>query len=43
MILSGLKIKEEIINNNISIKPYNDYLLNPNSYNYRLAVRQFGA
>lgn len=37
MILSGLKIKAEIINNNISIDPYNDYLLNPNSYNYRLA------
>lgn len=37
MILSGLKIKEEISNNNINIEPYNDYLLNPNSYNYRLA------
>ena len=37
MILSGLKIKEEIKKNNINIEPYNDNLLNPNSYNYRLA------
>ena len=36
MILSGLKIKEELLNNNISIEPYNENLLNPNSYNYRL-------
>ena len=37
MILSGLKIKEEVLNDNISIVPYSDNLLNPNSYNYRLA------
>lgn len=37
MILSGLKIKEEILKNNINIVPYDDNLLNPNSYNYRLA------
>ena len=37
MILSGIKIKEKIKKNNISIEPYNDNLLNPNSYNYRLA------
>lgn len=36
MILSGLKIKKEIENGNITICPYNDSLLNPNSYNYRL-------
>ena len=37
MILSGLKIKEEVLNKNIDIEPYCDELLNPNSYNYRLA------
>lgn len=37
MILSGLKIKEEIKNGNIIIEPYNNSLLNPNSYNYRLS------
>ena len=36
MILSGLKIKEEIINSNIFIEPFDDNLMNPNSYNYRL-------
>jgi len=36
MILSGLKIKEEVKNGNITLKPYNEKLLNPNSYNYRL-------
>lgn len=36
MILSGLKIKEEVMNNNIFIEPFNENLLNPNSYNYRL-------
>lgn len=36
MILSGLKIKEEIKKGNISIEPFNENLLNPNSYNYRL-------
>ena len=36
MILSGLKIKEEVKKGNINIEPFNEYLLNPNSYNYRL-------
>ena len=36
MILSGLKIKEEVLNNKIYIEPFNEELLNPNSYNYRL-------
>jgi len=36
MILSGLKIKEEVINNEINIFPFEENLLNPNSYNYRL-------
>lgn len=36
MILSGLKIKEEVLNNRIFIEPFNEELLNPNSYNYRL-------
>ena len=37
MILSGLKIKEEIEKGNITIEPFDEGLLNPNSYNYRLA------
>lgn len=36
MILSGLKIEEEVRNGNISISPFSKSLLNPNSYNYRL-------
>lgn len=36
MILSGLKIKEEVKNNKVFIEPFDDRLLNPNSYNYRL-------
>lgn len=36
MILSGLKIKDEVKKGNITISPFNDELLNPNSYNYRL-------
>ena len=36
MILSGLKIKEEVINKKIFIKPFEEKLMNPNSYNYRL-------
>lgn len=35
MILSGLKIKEEL-NKNIFITPFNEKALNPNSYNLRL-------
>ncbi len=36
MILSGLKIKEEVINNKITIDPFNENDINPNSYNYTL-------
>jgi len=36
MILSGPKIDEEVNNGNITIFPFCEYLLNPNSYNYRL-------
>lgn len=35
MILSGLKIKEEL-NKNIFIEPFQESALNPNSYNLRL-------
>lgn len=36
MILSGLKIKEEVKNNKIIIDPFNSEDINPNSYNYTL-------
>lgn len=36
MILSGLKIKEEVFNQKITIKPFNEKDINPNSYNYTL-------
>lgn len=36
MILTGSKIKEEIKNGNITIKPFSLDQVNPNSYNYRL-------
>lgn len=36
MILSGLKIKEEVKNGNIVISPFNSDDINPNSYNYTL-------
>jgi len=36
MILSGKKIKEEVKNGNINIEPFDEKLLNPNSYNYHL-------
>lgn len=36
MILSGLKIKEELKKNKIFIERYNESLMNPNSYNYTL-------
>lgn len=36
MILSGLKIKEEVFNKKITIKPFNEKDINPNSYNYTL-------
>jgi dCTP deaminase len=36
MILTGLKIKEEIQSGNITIEPFLESQVNPNSYNYRL-------
>ena len=36
MILSGNKIKEEVKNGNINIEPFDENMLNPNSYNYHL-------
>jgi dCTP deaminase len=36
MILSGLEIKKQIAEGSISITPYSDSQLNPNSYNLRL-------
>ncbi|MDO4629604.1 MAG: dCTP deaminase [Planctomycetia bacterium] len=36
MILSGIKIREEIQKGNILIEPYREEQLNPNSYNLRL-------
>lgn len=36
MILTGSKIKEEVENGKIVIKPFSEEQINPNSYNYRL-------
>lgn len=36
MILSGFKIKDEVKNNKITINPFNEMDINPNSYNYTL-------
>ncbi|CAL7959340.1 dCTP deaminase, dUMP-forming [Alphaproteobacteria bacterium] len=36
MILTGKKIRQEVLNNNIHIKPFDQNFINPNSYNYRL-------
>ena len=36
MILSGLKIREEVRNGKIQIDPFTEKQLNPNSYNLRL-------
>ncbi|MBE6426463.1 MAG: dCTP deaminase [Thermoguttaceae bacterium] len=36
MILSGLKIREEVRNGKIQIDPFSEKQLNPNSYNLRL-------
>lgn len=36
MILSGIKIKEEVENKKIIIEPFNEKDINPNSYNYTL-------
>jgi dCTP deaminase len=36
MILTGSKIKEEVANGSIRIRPFSEEQVNPNSYNYRL-------
>lgn len=36
MILTGAQIKQEVHDGTISIVPFKDDLINPNSYNYRL-------
>lgn len=36
MILTGSKIKEEVIKGSIRISPFSEEQVNPNSYNYRL-------
>ena len=36
MILSGIKIKEEVENKRITIVPFDETNINPNSYNYTL-------
>ena len=36
MILSGNKIKEEVKKGRITIEPFDENMLNPNSYNYEL-------
>lgn len=36
MILSGIKIEEEVKNNKITIMPFDKENINPNSYNYTL-------
>src|SRR3990167_5116795 len=36
MILTGSKIKEEIVRGTIKISPFSEEQVNPNSYNYRL-------
>jgi dCTP deaminase len=39
MILTGSKIREEVLAGNIIIDPFTPRQLNPNSYNYRLGDR----
>ena len=36
MILTKLEIIKQVYKKNITIEPFNEYLINPNSYNYRL-------
>jgi dCTP deaminase len=36
MILTGSEIKKEVSKSNITIVPFNDNQINPNSYNYRI-------
>ena len=38
MILTGSKIKQEIFDGNITIEPFTEAQVNPNSYNYRLGT-----
>lgn len=39
MILSGIKIAEEVKNGDINISPFSLGFMNPNSYNYRLSPK----
>jgi len=39
MILSGLKIAEEVKNGDIEISPFSINMVNPNSYNYRISPK----
>lgn len=36
MILSGNKIREEVVNKKITIEPFNEFNVSPNSYNFCL-------
>ncbi len=36
MILSGKEIQKQVLNGNITIEPFDEKLINPNSYNLRL-------
>jgi dCTP deaminase len=36
MILTGSEIKKEVLRGNITLSPFNEEQINPNSYNYRL-------
>lgn len=37
MILTGNKIKQGVLNGDISIDPFDESMLNPNSYNFRVS------
>lgn len=41
MILTGKQIVEEVKHGNITIDPFEDNLVNPNSYNYRLGIHLY--
>lgn len=41
MILTGKQIKKEVLHGNIKIDPFCDELINPNSYNFRIADKLF--
>jgi len=36
MILTGTEIKKRVEKGEITLEPFSDDLMNPNSYNYRL-------